>query len=194
MARAPQDYSSETRQLIRRKRPVEEVHSVSRSHSTFTMFAAVVGVCLFAFCSCHNAAEGPPRQPHALSNAISATDALSEIGMIKDISPKIGAPQTDSHVIKVLSLGTNATPLLVQKIIDDTPSQFSDGFHYSIGDLAHRLLCDLYRRPLLWPVATNTPVGGFPEVTFQDYLALVHAPGGRAKLQQLWRDYLTSLQ
>lgn len=111
---------------------------------------------------------------------------LENLPLIQDIPPKIGEPTSDRHALAILLRGREASPFLINSLTNALQSRVVDGFQYAVGDLAHRLLCEIYRKPFLWPVANAEPVGGHPQVSFQDYLALVNSPSGREKLRALW--------
>ncbi|MBK7973217.1 MAG: tetratricopeptide repeat protein [Deltaproteobacteria bacterium] len=116
------------------------------------------------------------------------------LGQIGSMPAKLGQPQTDRHVIRVLARGSEAVSALVERLVSTEPSRFFYMFPYTQGDLAHRLLCELYRRPLLWPVADVTePVGCHPEPTFMDYGAFVNAPHGRERLQERWLEVVRTV-
>lgn len=124
-----------------------------------------------------------------------AAEVVAEaLGRIDSMPAKLGQPQTDREVIRVLARGADAVPALIEHLVSNEPSRFVDFFGYSRGDLAHRLLCELYLRPLTWPVADlGESVGGHPRPTFQDYLAYVDAPHGRERLQERWREIVRNV-
>jgi hypothetical protein len=154
--------------------------------------------CLFIAlcCVCGCGKPGMENRSENISKSVNgAPESFSaDLSLVEMINPKPGGPEADPIVSNILAAGTNAVPFLIGKIIDDTPSRFGDGFQYRIGDIAHRLLCDIYGGDFLWPVADATPIGGHPQVTWQDYLALVGEPVGRKKLQQMWKDRINTIE
>jgi len=157
------------------------------------LFAAVaVLACVFG---CSESKDEFRPAHEASTNGLAVSSSGTDLALIRGIGPKIGeAGSVDDPVVRrILAAGTNATPFLLEMLTNDSPSQVYDVFQYYIGDIAHRLLCDIYGQQFLWPVAGATPVGGYPEVTFQDYMVFVHAQGGRTKLQSLWRERLKTI-
>ena len=112
---------------------------------------------------------------------------LQNLPLIEYVPVKIGEPHTDAHAGAIMSHGKGAVPYLIDCLTNESPTKVIEGFQYAVGDVSHRLLCELYDKPgITWPLEGVTPVGGHPEVSFQDYLALVSSPNGRKKLQALW--------
>jgi hypothetical protein len=167
---------------------MEKVHSMRRNGlSRLTSSASLLAaLCCVVGCGEPTKVKNPANSlpPQNESSAFVSAD----LGSIEMINPKSGGPEADPVVAKVLAAGTNATPFLIEKLLDGAPSRVGDLFQYRIGDIAHRLLCDIYHQDFLWPIANVTPSGGTTQLTWQDYLAFVEAPGGRRKLQRMWKD------
>ena len=131
---------------------------------------------------------------NATEGKTAAQVVAEALGQIDWMPAKLGQPQTDPNVIRVLARGSEAVPALIEHLTSTEPSRFIDFFGYSRGDLAHRLLCELYRRPLTWPVSdVARPIGGHGRPTFMDYLAFVNAPHGRERLQDRWREVVRAV-
>lgn len=166
-----------------------KMNSLSLLVSRASLFGAIFYMCGCGKPETTNKSENIPPPQNALSEFVSV-----DLSLVEMINPKSGGLEADPVVAKVLTAGTNATPFLIEHIIDDTLARVGDGFQYRVGDLAHRLLCDIYHQDFLWPVANATPIGGHPQATWQDYLALVGEPGGRKKLQQMWKDRIGEIK
>lgn len=165
---------------------MEEIHAMKSCNLSTLTFGACFLTVVFSVCGCDKAKKvGRTSQPDAVTGFAGA-----DLGSIRMINPKAGGPERDPVVAEVLAAGTNATPFLLEMITNGSPSQVYDFFHYEIGDVAHRLLCDIYSQNFLWPVAEGMRTEGNREVTIQDYMAFAHAPGGRQKLQRMWKEYL----
>lgn len=157
------------------------------------LFAALaVLACVFG---CSESKDELRPEHEASTSGMPVSFSGTDLALIQGIGPKIGEAGSvgDPVVKRILAAGTNATPFLVEMLTNDSPSQVYDVIQYYIGDVAHRLLCDIYGQQFLWPVAGATPAGGYPEVTLQDYMVFVHAQGGREKLQSLWRERLKTI-
>ncbi|MBM3846722.1 MAG: hypothetical protein FJ405_10630 [Verrucomicrobia bacterium] len=150
------------------------------SESQIRLFFA--GMFFFLITSCTQA----PNQSAGSSEQSRHGIVSQNLPLIEGVPPKIGEPHFDRHALAILSEGKLAAPFLMESVTNASPSRVIHIFEYAIGDLAHRLLCEIYHKPFLWPVAEAKPIGDHPEVSFLDYLAFVNSPGGREKLRFLW--------
>jgi hypothetical protein len=122
------------------------------------------------------------------THATTAEGILRYLQQVKDIPPKIGEPQFDKSAEAIIEKGTTAGPVLVNQITNDSPSRVVDCFQYKIGDVAHRLLCELYKEPFLWPLEGRQPLDPGHGLSFMDYQRFVSGSEGREKLRELWQS------
>jgi len=92
------------------------------------------------------------------SQPTTAEQVLRELKKVEYIPAKMGEPQADKSAKTLLEKGTMVAPLLVSHITNDGPSRVFELFEYKIGDVAHRLLCELYKEPFLWPLEGRQPL------------------------------------
>ncbi len=72
---------------------------------------------------------------------------VDRISEVEGIDPKNPRLQEDEIVSSIVILGERAAPYLVKKITDESQSKCAKW--YKIGDVAHVLLCAIYKR--CWP-------------------------------------------
>jgi hypothetical protein len=151
---------------------------------SWPVFRWLLHACAIAILSVAGCNRPPEAQPRAITVAKPSMDAKSAVDLLarlEYLEPKQGEKQTDVVALE------NATPCLIDKLLDDTPTKYAYLFQYKVGDAAHALLCEIYKKDALWPVEGQTPMGGHPSLTFMDYCAYVEAPNGRRTLQDRWR-------
>ena len=122
---------------------------------------------------------------------LSITQAVENIVLIEDLTPKRGEPQTDSYAAAIISLGTKAGPLLAEKLLDDRDSKWAYCFQYKIADLADALLSDIYHQyPSEALVRRNKPMEPTQGYCYWDYAALTSSRKGREELRAAWKKII----
>lgn len=154
------------------------------------LIAACALVLVFSLLTaCRDSDDSVRTDPVTAENS-ALRSAIDELAKIEQLPSKLGEQHNDPRAARIVAAGTNAAPLLVARITDTTPSGVTELFSYTVGDIAHRLLCEIYQKPFLWPVADAKPIGEHPQTSFQDYIAFVSAPDGREKLRRLWSEVI----
>jgi hypothetical protein len=147
----------------------------------------IIAACLI-FVVCAPAFAGPC----PVSKGMSARDirkVVDGLPLIEGLPAKSGEKQTDPHAAAIVALGRAAGPCLVAKLTDETSSRVAYGFKYAIGDLALALLVEIYQ-PQSWPFPDSSVVIPERYGDYRDYVAYVHVPGARHRLQRSWKEFV----
>ena len=108
------------------------------------------------------------------------------IYQVETLPNDIGGVYLDHDAKKILTFKKRAAQFLIEKLNNETLSRHINLFQYTISDVAHFLLCEIYQKPFLWPVEKYSPDERTARI--QDYLTFVRAPGGRQFLKNMWEN------
>lgn len=152
--------------------------------TNFFIAQPVILILFLALCSVSCTKNGD-----SLNEQKQIEEIVEQISLIKALPPKQGEPLGDKHALAIVSLGKKASPYLVKKITDTTPTPIFYLFQYKVGDIALVLLHEIYH-PSSWPSPEGSLTIPQRYGDYRDYVDFVSTLEGRTQLKKSWEDFL----